>query len=127
MKFELTYDEKANVLRGDILDTFDEETTKEFFKALERDFSEEQRRFCMLVLTDAAQGLPTRETRKAMREEGSGFMSMWEKIAVVGAKPAVRTFGRVVMSAIGKGKDSRFCETEEEALSWFKEEQEKRE
>lgn len=125
MKFEFRYDNEGGVLHGDILDTFDEESTKEFFKVMKNEFSEEQRKFCVLVLTDAAQGLPTKETRKVMRNEGSDFLSLWGKVAVVGAKPAVRMFGRIVFSAMGKGKDSRFCETEEEALTWLKGEQKK--
>ncbi|MBN2379901.1 STAS/SEC14 domain-containing protein [candidate division WOR-3 bacterium] len=124
MKFELKYDKEEGLLRGKILDTFDEESTKQFFRKLKNDFNDEQRKYCILVLTDPAQGLPSKETRRVMRSEGSDFMSLWEKIAVVGAKPAVRMFGRVIMSAIGKGKDSKFCETEEEALVWLKKGQE---
>lgn len=123
MKFEFRFDKEEGVLRGDILDTFDVESTKEFFKVLKKDFNDEQRKYCVLVLTDAAQGLPTKETRKVMREEGSGFLKLWGKVAVVGAKPAVRMFGRIVFSAMGKGKESRFCETEEEAMKWLREEQ----
>jgi hypothetical protein len=125
MNFEFKYNEEEGVLHGDILDTFDVESTKEFFKVLKKDFNEDQRKYCILVLTEAAQGLPTKETRKVMREEGSGFLSLWGKVAVVGAKPTVRMFGRIVFSAMGKGKESRFCETEEEAMKWLKENQEK--
>ena len=122
-KFKLWYDEKTGLLYADILDTFDAETAKSFFQEVTNNFSEEQQRYFLVHMFEAAQKLVDKETRRSARE-GTASVK-WNRIAIWGAKASLRMVTKIVLLAVGKANETKFLETEEEALTWLKAEKEK--
>lgn len=120
MNYKAWYDEENGILRADILKKFEPEDTKGLMNVVNNEFTDEQRRYLLLTMFEDAQVMPSKETRKAMREAAS--LVKLSKIAMCGAKPTVRMLGKIVFAAMGKTKDSKFFATEEEALAWLKDE-----
>lgn len=123
MKFKDAYDEKEGILRVDVLDTFDGETTFEFFTSMNEKYTPEQQRYCLIYMAEAAQRLVDKEVRRVAREKGA--LLKWDKLAIWGAKPGLRMVAKIVLTAIGKGNDTQFFENEQEAFSWLKTQQNK--
>jgi len=123
MNYKAWYDEENGILRADILKKFEPEDTKGLMNVVNNEFTDEQRRYLLLTMFEDAQVMPSKETRKAMREAAS--LVKLSKIAMCGAKPTVRMLGKIVIAAMGKTEDSKFFATEEEALAWLKAEKEK--
>lgn len=122
MKFKINYDEKNEILRAEIFDKFDAETGIKFFEEL-LSFSEDQQRYFLGNIYEPAQKLVDRETRRAIRERATNVT--WERIAILGAKASLRMVVKIVLTAAGKGKQTEFFDTEEEAIAWLKAERQK--
>jgi hypothetical protein len=123
MKYKVWYDEENGVLRADVLDTFDAETATAFFKEVNGKYTEEQQNYFMAYMSEEAQRLVDKETRRAARD-GAALLK-WDKLAILGAKPGLRMVTKIVMTAVGKAKDTKFFDDEEKALAWLKTEKEK--
>lgn len=59
-----------------------------------------------------------RETRRKIQEAGLNLE--FQKLAFVGVSPVTRMIAKVVLAVLSKIKESRFFNSEEEALSWLK-------
>lgn len=123
MKYRAWYDEENGILCADILKKFEPEDAKGLMDVVVNEFNDDQRRYFLLNMSKDAQAMPSKETRKVMREAAS--LVKLNKIAISGAKPTVRMLGKIVVTAMGKAKDSGFFDTKEEAIAWLKDIKEK--
>lgn len=122
MSFKIWYDEKEGILRADIFKSFTPEVAASFFKDLGK-YPEEQLRYFLAGLGEDAQAIIDKETRRVSREMGSSVN--WGKMAIYGAKPGLRMLAKIVVKAMGRAKETKFFETENEGLAWLKAEKEK--
>ena len=120
-KFRIWYDEKEEVLRTEMHERLDPETADKFYTEFEN-YPPEQQHQVIGWLFDDAQKMYDKETRRIAKERAKALQI--KKMAVCGAKSAVRIVASVVISAIGKSKDTKFCSTDEEALAWIREQKE---
>ncbi len=120
--FKLWYDEKEGVIRSEIYKRFDVESLELYFNEISK-FTPEQQRYIIGWIFDDAQQMPDKEARRAAKEKFK--TANFKKVANLGAKPIVRMVSNIVMTAVGKGKDNKYFETEEEALAWIRAEKEK--
>lgn len=118
MKYKIWFDEESGMLKSEIYETFDAETSSSFFDEMLNNYTPDQQRYCLISLGNNAQDMIDKETRRISKEKGSNLK--WEKIAVYGAKPVLRMLAKIILKAIGKAKDTQFFETEEEAFAWLK-------
>jgi len=123
MKYKIWYDEDNGIMRADIFETFDVEASSGFFGYIDKNFTNEQQRYLLAYVAEAAQELPSKETRRSLRENAPTVK--WDKIALLGAKPGLRMFAKIIVAAAGKTKDTKFFTTEEKAIAWLKAEKEK--
>lgn len=121
-KFKLWYDEKEGVLRSEIYKKFDIETLEEYFAEISKFTPEQQHYIIGWVFCDAQQ-MPDKDARMLAKEKFK--TAHFKKIANLGAKPIVRMVSNIIMIAVGKGKDNKYFESEEEALAWIRAEKEK--
>jgi hypothetical protein len=121
-KYKMWFDKESGILRTEIYVAFDPETATIYFDKI-LDFPDEQQRYVMVLLGVDAQEVVGKETRKILREKT--VRSKWEKIAIYGAKPALRMLAKIMVTAIGRAKNTKFYATEEECLDWLKAEMEK--
>ena len=122
-KYKIWYDEENGVLRVDIYDRFDSEAASGFLNFIRENFESEKHRYSLIYMGERAQPLPDKETRRTIREK-AGLVN-WDKIAILGAKPGLRIFSKILVAALGKSENTKFLATEEEALVWLKDEKEK--
>lgn len=122
-KSKLWYDEENGVLWLEIFDKFETEDVGSFFNSA-KGFTPEQRRYLSVkISSERGQIIPEKEGRQLLKK-GAASLDLY-KIAICGAKPAVRMFGRIAATALGRAKDTKFFATEEEAVAWLKAEKEK--
>jgi len=123
-KFKLWYDEENGVIRTVIFETLDAEASSSLFDSIRENFEPEKQRYFLADMTsEKAQTLHDKETRRTLREKMP--LINWGKIAILGANPGVRMLTKIVMTAVGKARDAKFFDKEEEALAWLKAEKEK--
>ena len=115
--FKTWFDKESGILRSNIYKSFDPESTTAFFDEISS-YTEEQQRYFLAFLGEDAQDIIDKETRRLVREKGK--QTKWEKIAVYGAKPGLRMMAKIIATAIGRGRDTKFCTDEKEALGWLK-------
>ncbi len=121
-KFKHWYDEKEGFLHVNVLERYDSESTEQFFSDMAT-YPEEQQRYVLCFVDDDAQKLVDKETRKVAAEKGK--VIKWGNIAIWGAKPGLRMVAKIVLTAVGKGRDLKFFDSEEECVAWLKERQQK--
>jgi hypothetical protein len=121
-KFKHWFDEKEGFLHVNVLERYDPEATEQFFSDMEK-YPEEQQRYVLCFVDDDAQRLVDKETRKVAAKKGK--VIKWGNIAIWGAKPGVRMVAKIVLTALGKGKDLKFFDNEEGCVAWLKERQQK--
>lgn len=117
MNYKIWFDEKEGITRADIFESFNPEIATSFFDEIKDNFTEEQIKYFLACLGENAQDIIDRETRKVCTEKGK--LIKWQKIALYGAKPGLRMLAKIVVKAMGRGKDTGFFATEEEALAWL--------
>lgn len=120
--FKHWYDEKEGLLRINVLQRFDPEATDKFFTTV-AEYTKEQQRYVLCFVDDDAQKLVDKETRKVAAQKGN--VIQWGNIAIWGAKPGIRMVAKIVLTAVGKGKDLKFFDSEDECVTWLKERQQK--
>jgi hypothetical protein len=116
-EYKMWFDKESGICRLEIYKSFDTETAEAYFDDFEKNYNEEQQRYFMIFLGEDAQDVVDKETRRILRErfpQGTG------KTAIYGAKPGVRMLAKIILAAMGKTKDTRFCADEREALDWLK-------
>jgi len=118
MKYKVNYDEKTQILHLDVLDRFDPQDVTALTSLLSNEFTTQQLRCLLANISEPAQAMPSKETRRALRDETTSITL--DKIAICGAKPALRMVGRIVVTALGKAKQTRFFENKDEAVAWLK-------
>jgi hypothetical protein len=121
-KFKHWYDEKEGFLHVNVLERYDPESTELFFSDMGQ-YPEEQQRYVLCFVDDDAQKLVDKETRKVAAEKGK--VIKWGNIAIWGAKPGLRMVAKIVLTAVGKGRDLKFFDNEEDCVTWLKERQQK--
>lgn len=121
-KFKHWYDEKDGFLHVNVLERYDPESTELFFSDMGQ-YPEEQQRYVLCFVDDDAQKLVDKETRKVAAEKGK--VIKWGNIAIWGAKPGLRMVAKIVLTAVGKGRDLKFFDNEEDCVAWLKERQQK--
>jgi hypothetical protein len=122
MKYKTWFDEELGIIRLEIYESFDSDTATEYFDYIAGKFSKEQQRYHAIFLGENAQDVVDKETRRILRER---FPQGSAKVAIYGAKPGVRMLAKIILKAMGKGKDTRFCADEKEAVEWLKAEMKK--
>ncbi len=118
MKYSAEYDEKEGILRIGVLEKFDIPTVENFFKDVREKFGVEKSRKILAFVAEPAQEIPAKDTRQLLRKESPTVN--WGKIAVWGAKPALRMVAKILMVAVGKKDTVRFFENEADAVAWLK-------
>jgi hypothetical protein len=116
-KFKIWFDGETGILRSEIYKPFNPERATAVFEEIFNNHSEEQQRYILVFLGPDAQAIIDKETRRLAREKTKD--NKWEKIAIYGAKSGVRMLAKVVLTAIGKGKDTKFFPTEKECVEWL--------
>ncbi len=123
MKYKIWYDEDNGIMRAEIFEKFDVEDTSGFFDYVDKNFTDEQKRYLLAYVAEAAQDLPSKETRRSLRENAPAIQ--WDRIGLWGAKPGLRMLVKIILVAAGKTRNTKFFATEEEALVWLKTEKKK--
>lgn len=118
MKYSAEYDEKEGILRIGVLERYDVPAVHSFFRDIREKFGIEKTRRILAFVAEPAQEIPDKETRKLLRNEAVTFD--WGKIAVWGAKPALRMVSKILMVAIGKKDIVGFFDKETDAIAWLK-------
>jgi hypothetical protein len=122
-KSKLWYDEENGILWLEIFDKFETEDVESFINFL-KGFTPEQRRYLSVkIASERGQIIPDKEGRQVLKRDAQP-LNLY-KIAICGAKPTVRMFGKIAATALGRAKDTKFFATEEEAVAWLKAEKEK--
>ncbi|TKJ43708.1 hypothetical protein CEE36_03205 [candidate division TA06 bacterium B3_TA06] len=119
-KYKIWFDEENEVMRAVLYQALDSEGTSGFFHFVKDNFEPELHRYFFIELAEESQTLHDKQTRKTIRETIN--LVNWGKIAIHGANPTLRMLGKIVFTAIGRGRDLKFFDTEEEALAWLKDE-----
>jgi hypothetical protein len=73
----------------------------------------------VLVDNSELESIPPK-TREVVKKQGSKF-SGWKKLAIYGARPAVKVLGNLILKLIPQSGPIKFFKTEEEARAWLKE------
>jgi hypothetical protein len=76
----------------------------------------------VLVDNSELENIPPK-TRKAIKEQGSKF-SGWKKLAIYGARPAVKVLGNLILRLIPQSGPIKFFDTEKKARAWLEENKE---
>jgi hypothetical protein len=72
------------------------------------------------AIVDLSKATPlNKKTRQAMKEEEEKVTEGTDKMAFIGASPAIRMVAKIVMK-LSKNKNVAFFKSEEKALEWFK-------
>lgn len=58
------------------------------------------------------------KTRKIIKEQGSKF-SGWKKLAIYGARPAVKVLGNLIVRLMPQSGPIKFFDTEAQARAWL--------
>ena len=124
MKYILKYDEEQGILYFEVFEKFGSDDVVSFIDSVNNDFTLEQRRYLLTKISSPhIQILPDREGRQILRK-GAPTLG-FAKIAVCNANPSIRMFGKIIVTAVGKSRDTRFLETVDEGVAWLKTEKEK--
>lgn len=118
MKYKVWFDNAKEILRADIYQRFDENDVNGFVDELMKYESEKQKYF-LVFMDDPAQELIDGKTRKLIATRAKEVH--WGKIAIMGARPVLRMFAKIAVTAIGKSKDTGFFKDEQEAETWLAE------
>lgn len=118
MKYSAEYDEKEGILRIGVLERYDVPTAQSFFKDIREKFGVEKSQRILAFVAEPAQEIPDKETRRLLRDEA--ITINWGKIAVWGAKPALKMVSKILMVAIGKKDIVGFFDKEADAIAWLK-------
>lgn len=124
MKHKIWYDEENEVLREKIIGSLTEEEVPEFLESVDAIFKNKEHCHAVIDLSEASNQIYTTGGRKKLAE-GSAKLGYNEKVAFVGANPRVKMIAKVLIAGtrfVGKPIASRFFDTDEEALSWLREE-----
>ena len=109
----------GELIRLKINGIFSVENNNELIKVYDDVFSGmDKGRFVIIDLSEAAP-MP-KDTRLAMKENASRTMGQSDKTGFVGASPGIKMIARIISKFSGKD-NSKFFNTEEEAIKWFKE------
>ena len=90
---------------------------REFLKLYPIAFKGVNGRYAIVDLSNATP--LNKKTRQAMKEEEDKVTEGTDKMAFIGASPAIRMVAKIVMK-LSKNKNVAFFKSEEAALDWFK-------
>lgn len=118
MKYKTWYDVDNEVL---YLKTFTQLTAKdieELLPQIDEHFEGKHHRYILADMSENSSGFVDREARKLLKARSDAIK--FDKMAVIGARPATRMVTKVALKILGKSDVSQFHKTEKEALAWFK-------
>jgi hypothetical protein len=118
-KHKVWFDEEKKVLYYTINGNYCGSEHREFLKLYPKAFEGINGKFALVNLTNATP--LSKETRRSMKEEEEKISEGTDKMAFIGASPAIRMIAKIVMK-LSKNKNVAFFRSEKEALDWFKEE-----
>ena len=122
-KHRAVLDEENNALVVNIEDDFESEDVEDYIDVVNEAFPGvvSGRHVIILFSKGSKGGIMTKEAREALKkkfEENKGANK--DRIAIVGASPAVRMISKVIIKVTGS-VSTKFFKTKEEAFQWFKE------
>ena len=79
--------------------------------------NEEQQRCFLVHLEEQAQQQLDRKVRNIITAEATKVV--WGKIAIIGAKAYLRMFAKIAIKILKKDKDTKFFDSEKEAIDWL--------
>lgn len=118
MKYKVWFDEAKGILRADIYQRFEQNDVNGFVDELMK-YEGERQKYFLVFMDDPAQELIDGSTRKLIATRAKEVH--WGKIAIMGARPVLRMFAKIAVTAIGKSKDTGFFKDEQEAEAWLAE------
>ena len=123
-KHNAFFDEENNALILTPTDYFVVDDVPDFMRVLNEAFVGIDRgRNLIIDLSDYPSSILAKEVRNALTDEFSKFFDPGsDKVAAVGASPAIRMMSKVMMKMIGGDENTRIFKTREQAFAWFKEE-----
>ncbi|MBD3284764.1 hypothetical protein GF359_00345 [candidate division WOR-3 bacterium] len=116
MDHKIWYDEEMGVMVIKVVGNYTVDDVKESMNVMDRIMEKRER--CPLIV-DLREAPPTldKKVRKMLKESQEGTEPV--KTAMLTSNPAVRMMGKVVTSAMGRGKTTGFFKTMEEAKAWL--------
>lgn len=120
-KYELSYNDKDDVLCLRILGVVTGEDLRELMPLVQKMFEGKARRCALIDMSQTVQvdsKVMTKEMREAYKELTDLMDS--DKSAIFGASPAVCMMAKIALAITKRSKSTRFFKTEEEALVWLK-------
>lgn len=118
--YKIWFDEEHGVARFKIYAMLTAEDVHEYVPGLNKLLEDKSPRSVLADLSENPPGLLDKSARKAFKEYAKSME--WDKIAFFGAAPVIQMLAKAAVAALGKFNITRFFKTEEEALTWLKEE-----
>jgi len=117
MKHKVWFDEKMGAMVIKVVGDYTVDDVKESMKVMDG-IIENKGRCPLIVDLREAPATLDKKVRNMLKESQEGTEPV--KTAMVTSNPAVRMMGKVVTSAMGRGKTTGFFKTMEEASAWLK-------
>lgn len=125
MNYRLWFNDEHGVLYVQVLRTLTKEDIEAIIPEIKINLDGKPHRYLLGDLSEqrTEDGILDKEARQALRELASD--ADYDKIAVIGVRPMTMMIAKIGISVAGKGDISRFFKTEDEALTWLKEDKER--
>jgi hypothetical protein len=117
MEHEVWFDESNEVMHIKVVGDFTVEDVTESTRQMEQIMADKGNCPLIVDLRDAPPTLD-KDVRRILKEQAD--QQEVAKTAMIVTNPAVRMMGKVVTSAMGRGKTTGFFKTPEDALVWLK-------
>jgi len=118
VKYKLWFDDAHDVAYLKVFDPLGERDIRELMPLTKEIFDGREHCRILCDLTEGSAGLISRGARRAFKENAN--IVDYEKIAMVGANPSMRTVAGVILTITDAVSRTRFFKTEAEALAWLK-------
>jgi len=122
MKSDAWFDDKEGIVRMKIVGKISNSEYREVNRKLIDTISAEKRMRQIVDLTEAEAMNIDRKTRKEIAEEMYASEVEGTKLAIIGASPMTRMLTKVILAMRKLKSETRFFNSEVEALAWLKEE-----
>lgn len=116
MEHKIYYESENDALRIQIIGAFSYDDAARILPMLKSEIAAGHTR----MVADIAQSpklTMDRETRRFMQEKGSEIT--FDKMAFVGASPITRIICKVIMSVLGRSRDTAFFNRCDDAIEWL--------
>lgn len=119
MEAKYWVDEENNVVCAQFTGIFTVADGPELLRNVNSLFESRTAHLLLIDLSKATDQVLSKELRQWLKEN-SPHLEV-DKVAVVGASALIRIAARIVISVIGRAKDTGFFRTADEAVAWLKE------